>query len=509
MAPSSTVENYIKVIYAQQVRLSDPDGLVPMGHLAMGMGVTPGTATTMVKALADSGLVHYAPYAGVRLTRAGERLAALVIRRHRLIELFLVQVMGLRWDEVHDEAEQLEHVVSDRLIERMDQMLGRPEVDPHGDPIPDAHGTFPQRELHSLLTCPLHVPVTVMRVADQDASFLQFVETHNLKPGQELSVDARDEVADSVSVQAAGGKALTIGARAASKLLVDGIGGLLVACGLAATCSAQSANAPAAEAPPAETVGSSRPFEISDNSFFIEEAFNQEPGVVQTIYGGVFLQDSGWGIAFTQEWPAPNMRHQLSFTIPFSGVDGQDGINDIALNYRYQLFEEGPGRPAIAPRLSLLVPSGDQSRGLGVSGPGLQVNLPVSKQVRDFYFHGNAGFSWRPNADSDIFPSASLVRAPDVTLFTPFVGGSTIYRLRPMLNLMLESMFTWQDDVVAPGRSERSFGTLLSPGVRGGWNIGEKQVIVGAGLPIVWANDSTDIGVFTYFSFEGPFWKPK
>jgi DtxR family Mn-dependent transcriptional regulator len=221
MVPSSTVENYIKVIHAQQVRLSDPDGLVPMGHLAMGMGVTPGTATTMVKALADSGLVHYAPYAGVRLTRAGERLAALVIRRHRLIELFLVQVIGLRWDEVHDEAEQLEHVVSDRLIERMDEMLGRPEVDPHGDPIPDAHGTFPQRELHSLLTCPLRVPVTVMRVADQDAAFLRFVETHNLKPGQELSVDARDEVADSVSVHAAGGKTLTIGARAASKLLVD------------------------------------------------------------------------------------------------------------------------------------------------------------------------------------------------------------------------------------------------------------------------------------------------
>ena len=105
MFPSSTVENYIKVIHAQQVRLTDPDGLVPMGHLAMGMGVTPGTATTMVKALADSGLVHYAPYAGVRLTRAGERLAGMVIRRHRLIELFLVQVMGLTWDEVHDEAE--------------------------------------------------------------------------------------------------------------------------------------------------------------------------------------------------------------------------------------------------------------------------------------------------------------------------------------------------------------------------------------------------------------------
>ena len=506
MFPSSTVENYIKVIHAQQVRLSDPDGLVPMGHLAMGMGVTPGTATTMVKALADSGLVHYAPYAGVRLTRAGERLAGLVIRRHRLIELFLVQVMGLRWDEVHDEAEQLEHVVSERLIQRMDEMLGRPEVDPHGDPIPDAHGTFPQRELHTLLTCPLHVPVTVMRVADQDASFLRFVESHDLKPGQQLAVDARDEVADSVSVHGTGGRALTIGARAASKLLVEVIAIVFLVLGFAGSSSAQTSTAPA---PAAQGSDSNRPYEITDNSFFVEEAFNQEPGVVQTIYGGAFLQDSGWGISFTQEWPAPNMRHQLSFTVPFSGVDGRDGIGDIALNYRYQLLEEGPGRPAIAPRLSLLVPSGDQSRGLGVSGLGLQVNLPVSKQVRDFYFHGNAGFSWRPSADSAMFPSASLVAAPDVTLFTPFVGGSTIYRLRPMVNLMLESVFTWQDDVVAPGRSERSFGSILSPGVRGGWNVGEKQIIVGTALPIFWANDSTDVGFFTYFSFEGPFWTPK
>ena len=91
----------------------------------------------MVKTLADSGLVEYEPYAGVALTEAGQKLAALVTRRHRLIELFLVQVMGYSWDEVHDEAEQLEHTVSDRLVDRMDAMLGRPETDPHGDPIPE------------------------------------------------------------------------------------------------------------------------------------------------------------------------------------------------------------------------------------------------------------------------------------------------------------------------------------------------------------------------------------
>ena len=108
-----------------------------MGQVAAALGVTPGTATTMVKALAESGLAEYEPYSGVRLTTAGEKLAGLVLRRHRLVELFLVQVMGMSWAEVHDEAEQLEHVVSERLIERIDEMLGRPTHDPHGDPIPE------------------------------------------------------------------------------------------------------------------------------------------------------------------------------------------------------------------------------------------------------------------------------------------------------------------------------------------------------------------------------------
>src|SRR5512147_709731 len=116
MLASQTVENYLKTIYLAQSAQPSPD-LVPMGQLATALGVAPGTATTMVKTLAESGLVRYEPYSGVRLTPAGERLAALVLRRHRLVELFLVQVMGMSWAEVHDEAEQLEHVVSDRLIE--------------------------------------------------------------------------------------------------------------------------------------------------------------------------------------------------------------------------------------------------------------------------------------------------------------------------------------------------------------------------------------------------------
>jgi DtxR family Mn-dependent transcriptional regulator len=136
--PSATVENYLKAIFEAQLPLPKKSDLVPMGQLAVALGVVPGTATTMVKALSDSGLVQYEPYAGVRLTPSGERLAATVVRRHRLIERFLVEVLGMSWAEVHDEAEHLEHAMSDRLIERIDEMLGRPAVDPHEDPIPAA-----------------------------------------------------------------------------------------------------------------------------------------------------------------------------------------------------------------------------------------------------------------------------------------------------------------------------------------------------------------------------------
>lgn len=219
MFPSSTVENYLKTIFLSDAQTADR--LMPMGQLASTLGVAPGTATTMVKALADSGLVEYEPYSGVRLSAAGEKLAAMVLRRHRLVELFLVQVMGMRWDEVHEEAEQLEHVISDRLMERMDEMLGRPTVDPHGDPIPGPQGQLPHSELDSLLTCPLNTPLTVRRVTDQDAAFLRFIESHQLKPGQAVEVEARDEVADSVQLRGGDDRRVTIGTRAASKLLVE------------------------------------------------------------------------------------------------------------------------------------------------------------------------------------------------------------------------------------------------------------------------------------------------
>src|SRR3989454_11909495 len=124
MLPSSTVENYLKAIYQGQSSLARDQHLVPMGQVAAALGVTPGTATTMVKALAESGLAEYEPYSGVRLTAAGEKLAGLVLRRHRLVELFLGRGVGMSWAEGNDGAEQRENIVSGRVIGRIDQMLG-------------------------------------------------------------------------------------------------------------------------------------------------------------------------------------------------------------------------------------------------------------------------------------------------------------------------------------------------------------------------------------------------
>jgi len=204
MLPSSTVENYLKAIYQGQVALQKGARLVPMGQVAAALRVTPGTATTMVKALAESGLAEYEPYSGVRLTAAGQKLAGLVVRRHRL-----------------DEAELLEHSVSDRLIQRIDDMLGRPTHDPHGDPIPNAEGTVPSHHTENLLTCPVGTPLRVTRIADQDPAFLRFIEKHDLKPGQTVQVEARDAVSDAVRLRARNQTTITIGARAASKLLVE------------------------------------------------------------------------------------------------------------------------------------------------------------------------------------------------------------------------------------------------------------------------------------------------
>src|SRR3954451_19893179 len=214
---SSTVENYLKQIYLEQQSLGAE--LVPMGRLAAAMTVTPGTATTMIKALAEANLVNYEPRTGVRLTRPGEQLALHVLRRHRLVELFLVKMLGLDWSEVHEEAEHLEHAVSDKVLERMDALLGHPSGDPHGDPIPTSKGKVSSPKLQSLAECDLNRPVRIARIADQEPAFLQFLHKNGLTPGVSLTVDAREAHADSVVLKPADRSPVSLGTAAAAKIM--------------------------------------------------------------------------------------------------------------------------------------------------------------------------------------------------------------------------------------------------------------------------------------------------
>lgn len=493
MLPSHTVENYLKAIFQAQTALSSAEALVPMGQLASALGVVPGTATTMVKALSESGLVRYEPYAGVRLTPAGEKLAALVLRRHRLIELFLVKVMGMSWAEVHDEAEHLEHAVSDRLIERIDAMLGRPSVDPHGDPIPGPEGTVSSPEYETLLTCELGAPMMVSRVTDQDSEFLRFAERHDLKPGEVVQVEERDPVADSVRLRGAKSREVTIGARAASKVLVQAVRLMLMCLALASGAAAQTP-APKAAAPAPE------PFEIVDNSFLVEEALNQEAGIFQNIFGAMRI-GGVWAAGFTQEWPVRSQTHQLSYSLSVLDSGTHVGFGDLMINYRWQAMTEGPGRPAFSPRVSVILPTGSADRGLGVGSAGLQINMPFSKQTGNFYWHWNGGMTMFPSVDAtfdDIAVSEGL--------FSPFLSGSSIYRVKPMFNVMVETVLNF-DEGLTPSGGQRDTSFTFSPGVRGGWNIGDHQLILGVAVPTTWAEDTRDTGAFFYLSYELPFKK--
>jgi DtxR family Mn-dependent transcriptional regulator len=219
--PTSTVEDYLKSLYSEQQRGGEE--LVAMGALAAAMKVAPGTATAMVKTLAEAGLVDYEPRGGVKLSGKGEKLALHVLRRHRLVELFLVEVLGLDWSEVDQEAEELEHAISDKVMARIDQLLNHPQVDPHGDPIPTAKGKVHHRALVSLSDCEPGRPMRVARVVDQNPSFLQFVDRHSLKPGTEVVVRDRDEDANAVSVQPRNQSAVTLGTQAAAKILVEAL----------------------------------------------------------------------------------------------------------------------------------------------------------------------------------------------------------------------------------------------------------------------------------------------
>lgn len=217
--PTSTVENYLKAI------LSLGEGerstkRVSLGEIAERLSVTPGTVTTMMKHLDAKGWVGYEARRGVRLTARGRRHAAQVIRRHRLIERFLVDVVGLSWAEVHVEAEELEHAVSDRLLDRIDEMLGYPDRDPHGDPIPSADGAITEQALTPLADCTAGA-FTVVQVLGDEPAFLQWLEQQRLRPGMSLHVQSRDDFAQTLTITAGSNKdQQAIGMSTASRLLV-------------------------------------------------------------------------------------------------------------------------------------------------------------------------------------------------------------------------------------------------------------------------------------------------
>ena len=213
---SSTVENYVKAIYLGH--RDRPEKFLPMGQIADAMDVSPGTATSMMKTLAGLGLVNYEPRNGSHLTDSGESLALDVLRRHRLVELFLVEVVGLDWSEVHGEADSLEHAISDLVLSRIDALLDFPSVDPHGDPIPTHRGQVDQTVFDSLIEQPLQVELQIKRVTDQDPEFLQFVHRSKLHPGKRVTIELLDRAADAITLQTELG-AVTIGTQAASKIL--------------------------------------------------------------------------------------------------------------------------------------------------------------------------------------------------------------------------------------------------------------------------------------------------
>jgi DtxR family Mn-dependent transcriptional regulator len=199
---SLTIENYVKTIY--QIATAHTARSVATGQLAEALRVSPGTVTSMLKTLSESGLAQYIPYEGARLTESGKTLALRVLRRHRLIELFLQKTLNLSWDEVHEEAENMEHAVSDRLIDRIDAFLDYPASDPHGDPIPKADGTVAAAATRPLSHLVAGEQFRIARVLDQSPEFLRYLSQCGLELGAAGTVVANQEEAGVVTLEVLG-----------------------------------------------------------------------------------------------------------------------------------------------------------------------------------------------------------------------------------------------------------------------------------------------------------------
>ncbi len=219
--PSLTVENYVKTIY--QITTAQAGAAATTGQLATALGVSPGTVTSMLKTLDAARLATHRPYEGVALTAAGSVLALRMLRRHRLLELFLMRTLDMTWDEVHDEAEHMEHAVSDLLVDRIDGYLGHPDVDPHGDPIPRGDGKTlqapPEPATRPLAGCAAGSSFRLARVLDQSPSFLRYLTDAGLTLGATGRVEKNPDGAGLMRIRV-GDRALSLALDAAGTLLV-------------------------------------------------------------------------------------------------------------------------------------------------------------------------------------------------------------------------------------------------------------------------------------------------
>jgi hypothetical protein len=250
---------------------------------------------------------------------------------------------------------------------------------------------------------------------------------------------------------------------------------------------------------------------IEDNSFLVEEAYNQEPGVVQHIFNALYTNDfhrHGWSFSFTQEWPLFSQDHQISYTIPSSHLieegQKQNGIGDILINYRYQLLEEDPKIPAFAPRFSLILPTGNRDKGTGNGVVGYQWSLPFSKKVASrLALHANLGLTYLPKVR---VPLDDGGHSPKRSLVSPNLGGSAIFALTSRVHLMLEWVGLFEQSLNDEGKRERDFKATISPGIRAAViNTENLQTVLGIGIPIGLTQPADNYGVFLYFSVEHNF----
>ena len=216
---SSTVENYLKAILHLQ---GEGGRSTTVGEIAKELGVTPGTVTIMMRHLKERSLIAYEPRRGLSLLAHGRSEALKVVRRHRLIETFLVEVMQLYWSEVHEEAEILEHVISDRLLDRMDKMLGEPTHDPHGDPIPDRHGILAEDRAVPLVEVG-EGRYRVVRVSDEDSALLGWLNEKGLTIGEEIRLTHPDRAAGLLELARSGGEKVQLGMQVAGQVFVEAL----------------------------------------------------------------------------------------------------------------------------------------------------------------------------------------------------------------------------------------------------------------------------------------------